>query len=98
MDLIKKVSNVLGNTIAGINEEDDAEAIEAAMNAAAQLNVHKVIDWLKTALDNIPEDATIMDLLNETYDDILDECLNVEDLFTPEVIADLEKQFSEEEP
>ena len=102
MDIIRKVSNSLGTIIATINEEDEEKMMETVMDVIAQMNVRKLVAWLSKGLEALPEDVTLMDLMEdeEKYDEILDKSLNVNDLFSEEELAELEKKFGkgEEEP
>lgn len=102
MDIIKKVSNSLGTIIATINEEDEERKMEIVMDIVAQTNVHKIMAWLSKGLEALPDDVTLMDLMEneEKYDEILDDSLNIENLFSETELAELKEKFgiNEEEP
>lgn len=93
MDLVKKISSTLGSIIADINEEDEEQTMELVLNMTAQIKVRHLIDWLNETVKCLPEDATLMDVLEEKYDDILEENANMEALFTDELLAELREKF-----
>lgn len=102
MDLIKRLSNTLGTAIADINVDDEGE-MEAALQIIAHVKVSNFVKWITKSLEKIPEDVTLMELIeNESeYDEIMEENGDIHDLFSEEELAELERKLfgkNEEEP
>ena len=96
MDLVRKVSASLGTIITTVNEE---ELMEEALEIVSSLPVKQIAEWLRKGVEVLPDDVTLMDLIleDEKYDEILDEALNIEDLFTPEQLTELKEKFGQKE-
>ena len=92
MDLVKKASSILGKVITVVNEE---EAMEEVLNIISRKPAIQVANWFMNGIKALPEGTTLADLI-ECYDaneDILDEALDIEELFTEEELAELRKKF-----
>ena len=96
MDLVRKVSASLGTIITTVNEE---ELLEEALEIVSSLPVKQIVEWFRKGAEVLPDDVTLMDLIleDEKYDEILDEALNIEDLFTPEQLTELKEKFGQKE-
>ena len=96
MDLVRKVSASLGTIITTVNEE---ELMEEALEIVSSLPVKQIVEWFRKGAEVLPDDVTLMDLIleDEKYDEILDEALNIEDLFTPEQLTELKEKFGQKE-